>query len=186
MFVYSVKANTLKLIGIIGTALAILVALILFIPEYAPKTTAAIAEKNASYNYDKVKNNGDRVAFLNQFGWEVDEEPTEEVTLRLPSEFDRVLSSYNELQKQGGLDLSKYKGKEVTRYSYRVRNYPDYNGEVTANVIVYKNRVIGGDVCSSDVSGFIGTFEYPNGASDAAANGPESADPESEKATGTE
>ena len=82
--------------------------------------------------------------------------------MRIPAEFDKVMNTYNELQKRGGLDLSKYKGREVTRYSYNVRNYPDYDGTVTANVIVYKNRVIGGDVSSSDVSGFIGTFEYPH------------------------
>ena len=101
------------------------------------------------------------MSFLQQFGWEVEEEPEEEVKIRIPSDFDKVMNSYNELQKQGGLDLSKYRGKEVTRYTYKVTNYPDYDGTVLANVIVYKNRVIGGDVCSSDVSGFIGTFEYP-------------------------
>ncbi len=161
MFVYSVKANTLKLAGIIGAALVILIAMIFLIPDYSPKTTAAIANKNSEIRYDKVKDNDDRVAFLKQFGWEVDPDPIEEVTMRIPSEFDRVMTSYNELQKQGGLDLSKYKGKEVTRYSYKVNNYPGYDGEVTANVIVFKKRVIGGDVCSSDVSGFIGTFEFP-------------------------
>ena len=57
--------------------------------------------------------------------------------------------------------MSKYRGREVTRYSYNVTNYPGYEGKVTANVIVYKYRVIGGDVSSSDVEGFIGTFEFP-------------------------
>jgi len=83
------------------------------------------------------------------------------VTMKIPREFDRVMSTYNELQKRQGLDLSKYRGREVTRYSYKITNYPGYEGSVTANVIVYKNRVIGGDVSSSDVQGFIGTFEYP-------------------------
>ncbi|MBQ6262457.1 MAG: DUF4830 domain-containing protein [Clostridia bacterium] len=162
MFVYSVKANTLKLVGIIGAALLILIVMIFLIPDYAPKTTAAIAKQNEDIKYDKIKDNDDRIAFLGQFGWEVDPDPTEEVTIRIPSEFDRVLTSYNELQKQQGLDLSRYRGKEVTRYSYKVKNYPEYNGDVTANVIVFKNRVIGGDICSSDVSGFIGTFEFPD------------------------
>lgn len=185
MFVYSVKANTLKLVGIIGAALALLVAMIFLIPEYAPKTTAAIAEKNSDIRYDKVKTNDDRVKFLEQFGWQVDPEPIEEVTMRIPSEFDRVMTSYNELQKQGGLDLSKYRGKEVTRYSYKVKNYPGYGGDVTANVIVFKNRVIGGDVCSSDVSGFIGTFEYPT-VNDSNGGAPETtAAPETAEPTGT-
>ena len=161
MFIYSIKANTIKLVAVIGAALIALTVMILLVPDYAPKTTAAIAKKIADYKYDKIRNNEDRVSFLKQFGWEVDEEPEEEVSLRIPSDFDKVMTSYNELQKQGGLDLSKYRGKEVTRYTYKVKNYPDYDGTVLANVIIYKNRVIGGDVCSSDVSGFIGTFEFP-------------------------
>jgi hypothetical protein len=161
MFIYSIKANTIKLVAVIGAALIALTVMILLIPDYSPKTTAAIAKKIADYKYDKIRNNDDRVSFLKQFGWEVEEGPEEEVKLRIPSDFDKVMNSYNELQKQGGLDLSKYRGKEVTRYTYKVTNYPGYDGTVLANVIIYKNRVVGGDVCSSDVSGFIGTFEYP-------------------------
>ena len=161
MFVCNIKANTLKFIGVIGIAIISLVVIILLIPEYTPKTTAAIASGTSEYNYEKIKTNDDRIKFLEQFGWTVDSEPTEEVTMRLPSEFDKVMNSYNELQKKGGLDLSKYKGKEVIRYTYNVTNYPGYEGKVLANVIVYKNRVIGGDISSSDVTGFIGTFEFP-------------------------
>ena len=168
MFIYSIKATTVKFAALITVAIISLTAVILLVPEYTPRTTAAIARANASYNYDKIKTNDDRVAFLSQFGWDVDVDPVEEVTMRIPAEFDRVMNTYNELQKRGGLDLSKYKGREVTRYSYNVRNYPDYDGTVTANVIVYKNRVIGGDVSSSDVSGFIGTFEYPHTSADIA------------------
>ena len=173
MFVYSVKANTLKFIGVICAALAALVTIILLIPEYTPETTAAIASSTSQYNYDKIKTNEDRIAFLEQFGWQVETEPIEEVTLKIPSEFDKVMNSYNELQKRGGLDLSKYRGKEVVRYTYNVTNYPNYDGKVIANVIIYKNRVIGGDISSSDVTGFIETFEYPGEMSDF-SNSPES------------
>ena len=69
------------------------------------------------------------------------------------------MNSYNELQRNQGLDLSKYRGREVKRYTYKVKNFPDYSGTVMANVIIYKNRVIGGDLCSSDVTGFICGFE---------------------------
>ena len=178
MFVYSVKANTLKLAGITIGALGVLIALIFLLPSYTPQTTAVIAKKTAEYKYDKIRTNDDRVKFLEQFGWTVDAAPVEEVTMRLPDEFDKVLASYNELQKQGGLDLSKYRGKEVTRYTYKVTNYPGYDGSVTANVIVYRNRVIGGDVCSSDVSGFIGTFEYPDSAAGTESGGENATVPE--------
>ena len=161
MFIYSIKATTIKFAVIIGVAMVSLAAIILFVPEYTPRTTAAIAKTVSEYNFDKVKTNEDRVEFLKQFGWEVDPEISEEVTLKIPAEFDKVMNTYNELQKKLGLDLSKYRGKEVTRYSYNITNYPGYTGKVTASVIVYKGRVIGGDVSSADVEGFIGTFQYP-------------------------
>ena len=161
MFIYSVKATTLKLAAVISAAVISLAAIILLVPEYTPKTTAAIAQTVSQYNYEKIKTNEDRINFLKQFGWELDGEIKEEVSMKIPAEFDKVMKTYNELQKRGGFDLSKYKGREVTRYTYKITNYPEYDGEVLANVIIYKNRVIGGDICSADVKGFIGTFEFP-------------------------
>ena len=161
MFICTIRANTLKFVGIIGAAVLALGMLIVLIPAYEPATTAAIATATAKYNYDKVKTEADVVSFLEQFGWSVDPSPLESLTIRIPNQFDKVMNAYNELQKNQGLDLSRYKDKDVMRYTYRVTNYPDYNGTVYANVIVYKNKVIGGDICSSDVTGFINGFEYP-------------------------
>lgn len=162
MFIYAIKANTLKFFGVIGLAVLSLAVVVFCIPEYTPVTTGSIAVAMSKYNFDKIKTSSDAVEFLEQFGWELETTPVEEVTLKIPAEFDKVMNSYNELQKKQGLDLSKYRGKQVVRYTYKITNYPEYTGTVFANVIVYKNRVVGGDVCSSDVTGFIGGFEYPD------------------------
>lgn len=162
MFICTVKANTLKFIGIVGLAVISLAVIIMCIPEYTPVTTNSIAVSVSKYNFEKIKTPADITGFLSQFGWEFEETPIEEVTMKIPAEFDKVMNAYNELQKNQGLDLSKYKGKQVTRYTYKITNYPNYNGTVFANVILYKNKVIGGDVCSADVTGFISGFEYPN------------------------
>ena len=77
----------------------------------------------------------------------------------IPSEFDRVFTSYNEIQKQQGLDLSKYRRKNATRYTMEITNYGEYNGKVYANIIVYKNKVIAGDICSADMTGFMHGFD---------------------------
>ena len=80
-------------------------------------------------------------------------------TVTIPSEFDKIFAAYNELQKEQGLNLTKYKGKDVTRYTFAVTNYKSYEGTVYANVLVYRNRVIAGDICSADVNGFVHGFE---------------------------
>lgn len=158
MFVYSLRANTLKFFGVIGLALIALISLIIFVPTYEAPATAAIAAKKETINYDKIKTNEDRIKFLEQFGWTAESEPIEEAEITIPADFDKVMQSYNELQKQQGLDLSKYRKKDMMRYTYKITNYPNYGGTVYANVIVYKNRVIGGDICSSDIGGFIHGF----------------------------
>ena len=160
MFIYSLRATTVKLVGVICVALTVLITLIAFVPTYAISTQPSEGvDAQVSYNYDKVKSAEDAAAFLSQFGWTVNAEPTEVKTVTIPAEFDKVFSAYNELQKEQGLNLSKYKGKDVTRYTFAVTNYEGYEGKVLANVLVYRNRVIGGDICSADLSGFVHGFE---------------------------
>lgn len=159
MFIISLKASTLKLVGVIGASVVALVVLLSMIPTYEPTASSLAYSEVGSYNYSNVKSNEDRVAFLKQFGWEVSSTPTEEKEVSIPSEFDKIFVGYNELQKQQGLDLSKYKRKDVTLYTYEVTNYPDYEGKVYANLLVYRGKVIGGDICSADVSGFVTTFD---------------------------
>ena len=161
MFIYSFRASTIKLVGVICVALTVLITLIAFVPTYAitSQTGASPDDTSVSYSYDKVKTAADAAEFLSQFGWTVAPEPIETKAVTIPAEFDKVFAAYNELQKSQGLNLTKYKNKEVTRYTFSVTNYEGYNGTVYANVLVYRNRVIGGDICSADVSGFVHGFE---------------------------
>lgn len=157
MFVYSVRASTLKFFGAVVLSCAVLIALIVFIPRYQASESTFNVGKTVSF--ENVKTNEDRIAFLSQFGWTVEEEPLEEQIVTIPDKFNKVFRGYNDIQKKQGLDLEKYKRKEVTRYTYTVTNYPDYNGTVYANLLVYRNTVIGGDICSADISGFAHGFE---------------------------
>ena len=158
MFVYSVRATTIKFFGVICVALAALITLVAFVPTYvADEATAAV--EGGEIRYDKVKSAEDAAAFLEQFGWQVDAASVKTVEVKMPDRFDKIFTGYNELQKRQGLDLSKYTGKSVTRYTFTVTNYKDSEGTVLANVLVYRNRVIGGDLCSTDLTGFVSGFE---------------------------
>ena len=162
MFIYSLKASTLKFFGVVGVAIITLAALIFLVPSYDVDTTAGIAAMNESISFDNVKSSEDGINFLSQYGWKVDPVPVEECEIVIPREFDKVMTSYNEIQKQQGLDLSKYAKKTATRYTYKITNYPDYNGTVYANIITYKNKVISGDICSADAKGFLHTLSFPS------------------------
>jgi hypothetical protein len=169
MFIYSFRAATLKFLGIICVTLVALIAIIAFVPIYAEGNVQSNSNSNSNavsssdvsveYSYDKIKGNSDVMKFLSQFGWTVNGSTAEVQEVTIPAEFDKVFASYNELQREQGLDLAKYKKKELTRYTFEVTNYEGYEGKVYANVLVYRNKVVGGDICSADVEGFVHGFE---------------------------
>lgn len=163
MFVYSLKANTIKFFGVLSLALVALITLIAFLPASSPDLAVSANENNngttVSISYGKIKTNEDRIKFLEQFGWNVVAEPIETKEVMIPAEFDKVFASYNEIQKSQGLDLGKYKKKKLTRYTYEVTNFSGYEGKVLANILVYRNKVVGGDICSADSDGFLQGFE---------------------------
>ncbi len=153
MFITTLRSNTIKFICITALSFLVVAALVVFVPTY--ESTSAPSK----VNYQKVYSNSDRIDFISQFGWNVNQTPIEEVEVTIPSEFDTVYVGYNDIQKTQGLDLAKYRGKEVVRYTYQVTNYEDYEGVVYINLLVYRNKIIGGDVCSADSAGFIHGFE---------------------------
>lgn len=155
MFVYSFRASTAKFFAVVALALTTLVLLIVFVPTYAADAGDGTVDGEVTYVYTKIKTDEDRKAFLSQFGWEVRETAVAECEVTIPSDFDKVFAAYNELQKQQGFDLSKYKKKTVMRYTYEITNFSEYEGTVYVNLIIYRNRVIGADICSADVSGFV-------------------------------
>lgn len=155
MFIYSMRGSTLKFFTVTAVAMVALITLLIFIPSTEPAMSDGVLNTVTAVKYDKIKSPGERVEFLRQFGWEVDLEPVEIAEVTVPEEFDKVYQSYNELQKKQGFDLSKYAKKNVQRYTYRITNYDGYEGEVLVSILVYKNKVIGGDVCSADANGFI-------------------------------
>ncbi|MBE6577600.1 MAG: DUF4830 domain-containing protein [Ruminococcaceae bacterium] len=158
MFIYSLKASTIKFFAVVCVALATLITLIAFIPVASGNEAVSTASE---IDYSGIKTNEDRIRFLGQFGWQVGTDAIDSTEVTIPEEFDKVFTAYNELQKRQGLDLSKYKGKNVQRYTYEITNYDGYDGKVYANILVYRNKVIAADVCSADVGGFVHGIERP-------------------------
>ena len=149
MFIYSVRASSLKFAMIVLVGVSVFLALFLLIPPVSNEDSAVSA-----VSYENVRTNEDRRAFLSSLGYEVSESEVDSVKIRIPSEFDKIYASYNEMQKAQGFDLSKYKNREVERYTYTISNYEGYEGTVYANLLIVRGTVVGGDVCSADSQGF--------------------------------
>lgn len=93
--------------------------------------------------------NAERVEYLNGLGYIVEPDP-EKTNITIPPEFNEAYTEYNELQKSQGFDLLPYAGKEATRYTYNVLNYPDHTENVVINMIFDDHRLIGADITYND------------------------------------
>jgi hypothetical protein len=101
------------------------------------------------------------VQFLKSFGWEVAASPVESGQVRIPESASEVFDRYNALQKSQGYDLTKFAGKAVMRYVYKISNYPGATDPVYATLLVYKDQVIGGDVTNTAAKGVVQGFKMP-------------------------
>lgn len=101
-----------------------------------------------------AKTNAQRVSFIKSLGLLPDDNNCENKSVVIPDDFSDVYENYNEVQKSAGYDLSAYKGAKVTVYTYPVgRIKQDNTDEYYVNLMVYKGRVIGGDISSRNFYG---------------------------------
>ena len=149
MMVMTAKVDLKKILLVLaGVAAAILALVLLFGGNKDAEPTAA-----------KVSDNDGRVKFLTDYGWQVKNSPTETGQVRIPEKEDAVFSRYNALQKSQGYDLSAYAGKTVMRYVYQINNFPGATEPVYATILMYKNKIIGGDITDTSARGVVQGFQ---------------------------
>lgn len=161
MIAVSVKFPAAKIVLFI-CALCIIGAVAILWPQggtnaktaYVGVLSGVPAAKDASTNAGRIK-------YLRSFGWKVIENPVEVVELTIPQTFDVVYNRYNALQKKQGFDLERYRGSRVKRYTYQITNY---QGQplARANLLVLNGTVIGGDVSTTAINGFMHGLSIPS------------------------
>ena len=107
-----------------------------------------------SADLPRLTDNTQRTAYLESLGWTVEPEPLETLQFLLPETLEEPYRSYNELQLSQGFDLSNCCGKQVTRYTYAVTNYPERSTGVQANLYICEETPVAGDICCSGADGF--------------------------------
>lgn len=175
MFIKTVKIKSFWAAVTVLSVVGVAVAAILFASQGA-------RERAAMY---RMTSEHQRQEFISELGWETDEEYDTCRIVIIPQEFDEVYTSYNDLQKQQGFDLEEYKGKTVEIYSYPVHNYPG-ESDVMLSLMVYNGQLIGGDVCSTAIDGFmqgLRRIEEKESADDSSATDDSSAPADSSSAT---
>lgn len=159
MFVISLKSKLFKRISVCCVALISVVALlVLFRCNFGDDASASQQVNSAINDAESV------VSFVSELGWEVNETPDEIREVIIPAEFDDVYTNYNAIQQKQGYDLVEFAGERVKKWTFTVKNYPGYEGEdfIKINVLVFDGEVIGGDVCSVKLDGFMHGFTYEN------------------------
>jgi len=135
-----------KAIFIVMTAVIVGVATLIFF---------SFENKNQQLSEQIYTDNYSKISFLNLCGWKVEENPIEEQEIIIPEKFNETFKQYNELQKLQGYDLSRYKGKQAVKYTYEVTNYPNYMENIRAVLLVIDGKIIGGDIHSAELNGFM-------------------------------
>lgn len=158
MFIVTAKLTKKKLVGAIVAAGLILIGVIILLASAGGR--AAGVEAGPVKN---IKTNDDRVAYLERLGWDVEAEPLEEEEVLIPGEWDATLKEYENLQQTQGFSLEKMKNKYVTRYIYLINNHPSGETQVYACLLIYKNRIVAGDVQSYALDGFMHGLAMPEG-----------------------
>ena len=156
MFVYSVNKKQIRLAVVI-------IGLILMCIILAFLTKESVETVKLSKTNPLARNSDERIAYLAQFGWSVDKDPLEVKEIIIPAEFDDVYEKYNAIQLEQGFDLSNYKLQRVKKWTYKINNYPGYENTdcIRATLLILDGKVIGGDVCSVELDGFMHGFVNP-------------------------
>lgn len=160
MFVISLKSDMIKKLTL--AAIVTVFAVIGGIVAVSSNEVATVG------NFSDVPMKGgthqERADFFSRFGWKIADEPVEIKETVIPEEFDDTYREYNNIQKDQNLDLEKYKGKRVKSWSYEILNYPEYensDGTIRGNLLTYEGKIIGGDICSIELDGFMHGFCKP-------------------------
>lgn len=148
MFVFTVKSG-LKSKKVKVLLLATALVLCLFIAfvgvsvvDYTPKSKASI-DGFGEYS-TIVKTEEQAKQFAQQF-FEVEQLYTLQ-EVYVPVTFNDRYEQYNQLQKAQGLDLEPYKGEKCRLYMYLLADFEAENEQAFMSVMVYRDRVIGGDI----------------------------------------
>ncbi len=151
MLIWTMKFDKKKAAFWVIMAALVIIGIILLLGarDHGAGANAAGARTGSAVKTEKA-----RVAYLAECGWSVETPALKEETVLIPKQFNAVFETYNALQKQQGFDLSRYAGRKLKLYTYKVVG-SNLGENVIATLYVSGGNVVGGDVHSTALDGFM-------------------------------
>lgn len=115
---------------------------------------AAAAAFTAGLSLRPANNTAAALRHIKSLGWSVDAQPLEISSIMIPDTFDDVHINYNKLQLEAGFDLTRFSGRVCVRNTFLVKNFESAEN-VRINIIICDNKVIGGDISTVALDGFM-------------------------------
>lgn len=147
LFVFNFKVtdskNVFTIFAVVSVAIAI-VCIISMISVQNSLPDTATCDELGCYSL-KCDKDDEQCAFLEQFGLSPVKN-TDSCEVTVPTDFNDTYEEYNELQKEIGLDLEKFKGKSVQKVTYELKN----SKAKYAVLLIYKGKVIGGHLTNGE------------------------------------
>lgn len=147
MFVFNLKVTDSKKVFAIFAVASVAVAVVCIISMISVQSSlpdTATCDELGCYSL-KLDKDDEQCTFLQQFGL-LPVKITDSCEVIIPTEFNDTYEQYNELQKEIGLDLEKFKGKSVQKVTYELKN----SKTKFAVLLIYKGKVIGGHLTNGE------------------------------------
>ena len=147
LFVFNFKVTDSKKVFTIFAVASVAVAVVCIISMISVQNSlpdTATCDELGCYSL-KCDKDDEQCAFLEQFGLSPVKN-TDSCEVTVPTDFNDTYEEYNELQKEIGLDLEKFKGKSVQKVTYELKN----SKAKYAVLLIYKGKVIGGHLTNGE------------------------------------
>ena len=147
LFVFNFKVTDSKKVFAIFAVASVAVAVVCIISMISVQSSlpdTATCDELGCYSL-KCDKDDELCTFLEQFGL-LPVKIADNCEVVIPTEFNQTYEQYNELQKEIGLDLEKFKGKSVQKVTYELKN----SKTKYAVLLIYKGKVIGGHLTNGE------------------------------------
>ena len=152
MFVVTLNKASLKKVGI-GAMCCALVAFSALLGRYISTRTVAVS---ASGN--KIESAQDIQTWFTGYGLDVDGASITADKVKIPRKWDDSFSAFNGVVQQSGMDLARYKGKTVEKWTVLCPQLSTGDHDTYCVLLVYKAKAVGAYLLqkpSGEVTGLI-------------------------------